>query len=143
AQVVVVFGAAHRISPAFYGNDLALGVGNVGGELIQRFLGLLRKVVFVEAEVHGGFGYHVIVVQIRHGVLQRVDAMHGVIGQTLALIGLLAGGQSFLVDFSGLGLDCLNPRLRAGIDVLDGVGIFGGQIVQLVGLVDQRSGLLT
>ena len=93
--------------------------------------------------MHGGFGDHAIVIQIGHGVLQRVDAVDCVVSLGLGLACLVGSGLRLLVYFGGLGRHLLDTGLRPGIDIFDRVGIFRGQIIELIGFVDQRRGLLT
>ena len=92
--------------------------------------------------MHCGLGDHAIVIQIRNRIGQRIDAMDGVVGLGLGLASLVGRGLRLLVDCGCLGRYLLNAGLRARIDILDGVGVLGSQIIKLVGLVDQRRGLL-
>ena len=69
--------------------------------------------------------------------------MNCVVSLGLGLASLVGSGLSFLVDFGSLRRYLLDTGLRARIDVLDRVGIFRGQVIELIGFVDQRRGLLT
>ena len=69
--------------------------------------------------------------------------MHGIFGRGLGLSCLLTSGLSLLVGGGGLGVHVLNTGLGAGVDVFDRFGILGGQVVELIGLVDDGRGLLT
>ena len=51
------------------------------------------------------------------------------VGHLLGRRGCLSGGLRLLLDFGGLGVYGLNAGLSARINVLDILGIFGGQIV--------------
>src|SRR5882762_11331553 len=52
AQIVVVFRGAHRVGRALYRNDVSLGSGNAGGQLVDGLSGVLRQIVLVEPEMH-------------------------------------------------------------------------------------------
>src|SRR5581483_1887460 len=142
AQVVVVILAANAIGAAFDGEDVALGVGNVGGELIQSLAGFARQIVFVESEVHRGLGDDAIVVEIGHRVLQRVHTIDGLIREILGLIGLSAGGLGLLVHFGGLGLHGLDALLGTRVNVFNVARILRGQVIELVDLVNDRGGFI-
>ncbi len=87
-------------------------------------------------------GHGTIVIQIHDGLRQSVDPLGGGVGSRLRVIRSLAGGQSFLVDLGSLRLHGLNSGLRAGIDVLDVLGVLRSQIVEFVRLVNQRGRLI-
>ena len=75
-------------------------------------------------------------------LLSESTRCDGVVGQGLRLRGLLSGSLRLLVDFRGLGLHLLDAGLCACVYVLNVLGILRGQVVQLIGLVDQRRGFL-
>ena len=83
-----------------------------------------------------------IVVEVDDRVGQDIHALASAVRGQLRLIGFATRRQSFLVYLSGLGLHGLDSRLGALIDVLDISGILRGQVVEFIGLVNQRRGLL-
>ena len=68
--------------------------------------------------------------------------VNSVVGELLCLSCLLTGGLRLLVG-SGRSLrHLLNTLLGAGVNVFDRLAVLGGQVIELVGLVDERRGLL-
>ena len=110
--------------------------------MIEGFLGLLGQVVPVETELHAGLGNGMIIVQIGYRVGEDAYTAIGGIGHLLSLGGVLSSGLRLLLDFSRLGVDGLNSGLGAGIDFLDIAGILRGQVIKLVGLVNEGGRLL-
>src|SRR5262249_38021344 len=142
AEIVVVFRAAYRVGAAFHGDDVALGRGDTGRELVELFLRLLGQVVLVESEQNRSIGDGTIIIEIDDGVGEQVDALHGLVRHRLGIIRLLACGEGLLVYFSRFGLHSLNACLGALIDILDVARILGGQVVKFIRLVDEWRGLL-
>src|SRR5581483_9984128 len=142
AQVIVVIGGAGGIGAALYGNDVPLGIGNVGRQLVQLFFGLFGQEVLVEAKVDCGLAHHAIVVKIGHGVREHVNAVHGVVRRLLRLRGLLTGGLRLLVGRSCSLHHLLNASLSARVHILNSFSVLRGQVVEFIGLVDNRRGLL-
>src|ERR1700689_764144 len=52
AQIVVVIGRSHGIGATFQRNNVALGAGDIAGQLIKRLFGGWRQIVFVETELY-------------------------------------------------------------------------------------------
>ena len=80
AQTVVVVRRADRIRSAFHRDDVTLGVGNDGRQLVEFVFGVLGQEVLVEAKVHSGFVHYVIVVEIRDRIRERANPVNGVVG---------------------------------------------------------------
>ena len=79
-------------------------------------------------------------VQVRQRL--SLDALRGIVGRVLRFIRISTGRQGFLVHFFGARLRGLDSGLGALIDVLDVARILRRHVVQFIGLVDQRRGLL-
>src|SRR4029077_21095774 len=60
AESVVVICIACRVSAALDGNNVALCIGYIRCQLVQRFLASLGQVVLVETKLHRGLGDHAI-----------------------------------------------------------------------------------
>ena len=93
--------------------------------------------------MHRSLGDYAIVIQVGYGVRQRIDAMHRVVRQGLGLPRLLGGGLRLLIDLGCLGRHLLNASHRPRLDVFNVFGVLGGHVIQLIGLVNERSRLLT
>src|SRR5512146_2339971 len=117
--VVVVFGTG-RVGIAFQGNDVALGVRNLGGQLIECVLGLLGQVSLVEPEVHGGFDDWPIVVEVCDLVGERVNAGASFVGELGGLLSLLVGGRGLLISGIALRVYVGKPLGGSGVQALDG-----------------------
>src|SRR5689334_18369454 len=83
-----------------------------------------------------------IVVEIGNGVGEDAHAAIRGIGNLLSLGGVLSSGLRLLLDFGRLGVDGLNSGLGTGVDFLDVAGVLRGQVVKLVGLIDEGGRLL-
>ena len=141
-QIIVVIRGADSVCSTFDGDDVALGVGNIRGQLVKRFFRFLGQIVLVKGEVYRGLSHRTIIIEVHHGLGQRIHTLGSGVRAGLGVVGGLAGGQGFLVDFGSLRLHGLNAGLCPGIDVLDVLAVFRGQIVKLVGLVDERRGFI-
>ncbi len=56
--------------------------------------------------------------------------------------GILTGGLRLLIDFCGLGIHSLDAGLSPRVDVFNVLRVLRREIVEFVGLVDERGGLL-
>ena len=142
AEVIVVGRATDRIRSTFDRDDVALGVGDIRRHLIQGFLGFLGEVVFIEAKVHRGLSDRTIVIQVGYGTRQGVHAVDCIVCEGLGFVGALSSSQGLRIDVSGLRLHGLDGGLCARVDVFDFFGILSSQVIQLIGLVDERGGFL-
>src|SRR5207244_8360869 len=64
AQTVVVVCGADGIRAAFHRDDVTLGVGDGGAQLVQFFFGLLGQKILVETKVDGGLTHNLVVVEV-------------------------------------------------------------------------------
>src|SRR5205085_9143463 len=62
------------------------------------------------------------------------------LGDDLSLVSLFASSERLLVGGIGLSLHVGDALLGAGVGVLDVARVFGGQIVEFVGLIDDGGG---
>ena len=69
--------------------------------------------------------------------------MNSVIGRGLCLRSLLASGLCLLVGSGRTRVHIGNASLGAGVDILDRFAVLSGQVIELIGLVDNWRGLLT
>src|SRR6202163_1570279 len=143
AQIVVVLRGAHRVGRALYGNDVSLGSGDTGGQLVDGLSGILRQIVLVESEMYSCLNHGAIVIEVDDGIGQNIHTLRRAVRRHLRLIGFASRSQSLLVYLCGTGLHALESSLGALIDVLDVFRILRGHVVEFVGLVDQRRRLLT
>ena len=93
--------------------------------------------------MHSGLSDNLVIVEVAHGIGQDINPVNSVICRGLRLRGLLPGRLCLLVGSGSAGVHVLNTGLRAGVNVLDRLRVLGGQVVELVGLVDNWRGLLT
>src|SRR6202043_1642216 len=128
---------------AFYRDDVSLGSGNAGGQLVDRFSGVLRQIILVESEMHRRLYHWAIVIEVDDRVGQSVHPLRRAVRRHLRLIGFASRSHSLLVYFSGTGLHALDSSLGALIDVLDVFRILRGQVVEFISLVNERRRLLT
>src|SRR6202795_643601 len=87
AQIVVVLRCAHRVGRAFYRDDVSLGSGNAGGQLVDRFSGVLRQIILVESEMHRRLYHWAIVIEVDDRVGQSVHPLRRAVRRHLRLIG--------------------------------------------------------
>ena len=142
AQTIVVVCRANRVRSTFHRNDVALGVGNNRGQLVEFIFGVFAQEVLVEAKVHSGFVHDAIVVEIRDRIGKHANPVHGVVSRSLCLGSLVAGGLRLLIGGGGGSGHLLNAGLGPGVNVLDRLAVLRGQVVKLIGFVDDRGGLL-
>src|SRR5690348_4226676 len=135
AQAVVVLLAADSVRTAFHGNDVALGLGNLGAQFIQGGFRLLGQIIFVEGKVYRCLNHGMVVVQVGDRVGQRSNPIAGGSGRLLRLVGGLAGGLGLLLDFRRLVVHSQNALLRARINVLDVAAVLGREVIEFVDLV--------
>src|SRR5438034_11750503 len=119
AKVVVVILTTDGIRTTFHRYDVTLGIGHIGGKLVQRFLRLLGQVVLVKTKVDRSLGYNVVVIQIGDCVLQSIYAMDRIVRQGLGLRGLLAGALRLLVYLCRLRRHRLDGSLGTRIYVFN------------------------
>src|SRR5689334_1307693 len=84
----------------------------------------------------------VVVIEVRDRVLKHASAIAGLAGYALCLVGELAGGKRLLVSLRRLGVNCADALLGALVDIADLIAGVTGKLVELIGLIDNRRGLL-
>src|SRR5437879_5024368 len=81
-----------------------------------------------------------IVVEVGDGIGQAVDAGRSLLGNALSFVSLFAGGKRFLIGGIGFRLHVRDALLCARVGVFDVAGVLSCQVVEFVGLVDNRRG---
>ena len=93
--------------------------------------------------MHRRLHHRAIVIEVDDSVGQTIYTLGRAVRRQLRLFGFASRGQRLLVYFCGACLHGLDSGLGALVDVLDVFRILRGQVVEFVGLIDQRRGLLT
>src|SRR6185437_7358258 len=121
--------------------DVSLGVRNGASHLVELVFGLFGQEILIETKMNGGLADDLVVIEIADGISQHINPVNGVVGKGLGLRSRLSGSLRLLIGGCSAGINVLNTGLGAGIDVFDRLGILGSQIIELIGFVDNRSGL--
>jgi len=123
-------------------DDVALLVLQGSGEFIESVLCLLAENGLSGTEPDFGFVHRRILVVIGDNLLDCLKASGGLLRGLVRLLGAIAGVESVLVGFVRFRGSLTDTFLSARIDVLDVLGVGGGQLVEFVDAVADRRHLL-
>src|SRR6185437_11108208 len=108
AEFVVVLRATHGIGPTNQLDYIAFRVGDFVPKLVECGFGFLAQDRAVEGKMNRSFGDGMIVIEIRHSIVERIHASGCLVSSLLCLVGRLSGSQRFLVRLRRLLIYALN-----------------------------------
>src|SRR5882672_3001967 len=117
---------------ALHFDHIAALVLQSGGHAVERFLGSLAQNVLSWAEADFSLVDGMILIDVAYGRLDASQACVGGLSGGLGGIGAVAGVDRVLVGFAGLVSSQLDASLGAGVRVLDGARVAGGQLIEFV-----------
>ncbi len=134
-------GGADGVGSAGHFEDVALGVAKLLPEGVELCLLVLGENSLVKAKVDGDVGHGLVAVQTLDHAVEGVGAVDGIVRRGFCVAGGLGGVLCILGSAVGGSLRLLDAGLGAVVYVVE-VAIVGGRFfIELIGMVDQGSGL--